>query len=151
MNWYKTAQENNQEISNIGTPEININPLDPLIAEAVNELKSGQPDMFNDVTDINVDIGYGQFGSVTNVSPNTITLNMNNIKEKASKETGQQISGSDPRDADILKFYIKQILVHELSHIHDLGGSSDPSNPFPGGESVADRAQEQFVQSQPGF
>ena len=150
MNWYKTTQTEQTE-PNIGTPNVSVQPYEPLVIEAVNELKNGQPDMFNNVTNINIDLGYGQFGSVTNVSPNTITLNMNNIKEEAAKQTGQQISGSDPRDADILKFYIKQTISHELAHLGDLGSSTDPSNPFPGGESIADRAQEQFVQSQPAF
>jgi len=148
MNWYKNAQENSQ---NIGTPNISVQPFEPLVIEAVNELQSEQPGLLNDVTDINIDLGYGQFGSVTNVSPNTINLNMNKIKEQAAQQTGQQISGSDPRDANILKFYIKQVLQHELAHLGDLGASTDPSNPFPGGESVAERAQENWVQSQPAF
>jgi hypothetical protein len=150
MNWYKTAQVEQTEM-NIGTPNINVQPYEPLVVEAVNELRVNRPDMFNDVTDIILDLGYGQFGSVTNVSPNTITLNMNNIKEEAARGSNQQISGSDPNDANILKSYIKQTLIHELAHLGDLGGSTDPSNPFPGGESVADRAQEQWVGAQPAL
>ena len=146
----KIAQTEQTEL-NMGSPKINIQPYESLVDEAVNELQREQPGMLNDVTDINIDLGYGQFGSVTNVSPNTITLNMNNIKEEAAKQTGQPISGSDPSDANILKFYIKQTIVHEHAHLGNMWDSDDPSNPFPGGESVADRAQNEWVQSQPSF
>jgi len=140
--------------SNIGSPNININPLDPLIAESVNELQSEQHGLLDSVTDINVDIGYGQFGSVTNVSPNTINLNMNRIKEEAAQETGRQISTSDPDDINILKFYIKQTIMHELGHIESYK-STDPTNQwlpggeFEGGESPAEKRQNEFIEKNP--
>jgi len=148
MNWYKIAQSDQSEHL-MGTPQINIQPHEPLILEAVNELQAAQPGILDNVTDINIDIGYGQFGSVTNVSPNTININMNRIKEEAAQQTGKQISISDPEDTKILKHFIKQTIIHELGHIHDIGKSTDPSNPFPGGESVAERAQDEWVGANP--
>jgi|19_taG_2_1085344.scaffolds.fasta_scaffold00983_7 hypothetical protein len=150
----KTAQVEQTE-SNIGMPNINVQPYEPLVIEAISELlQSERPGILDDVTDINIDLGYGQFGSVTNVSPNTITLNMNNIKEEAARKSGRQISGSDPRDANILKFYIKQTIMHELGHIESYK-STDPTNPwspggeFEGGESPAEKRQKEFIEKNP--
>jgi hypothetical protein len=153
MNWYKTAQIEQTE-TNIGMPNVNVQPYEPLVIEAISELQSEQPGTLDDVTDITIDTGYGQFGSVTNVSPNTITLNMNKIKEEASRESGQQISGSDPSDANILKFYIKQTIMHELGHIESYK-STDPTNQwlpggeFEGGESPAEKRQKEFIEKNP--
>lgn len=151
MNWYKTTQAivnpDEAETSDYaGTPNINIRPLEPLVLEAVNELKSENPGMLDNVTDINIDLGYGQFGSVVSSSPSTINLNMNNIKEEAAKQTGKPIKTTDPEDANILKHFIKQTIVHETSHISDFDSETGQ---FPSGESVAERAQDQWVGTNP--
>ena len=151
MSWYKKSQalvnpNAEQTEQNIGNLNVNVRPIEPLVIESVRELQSVNPGILDNVTDINIDLGYGQFGSVTNISPNTINLNMNRIKEEAAKETGRPITVSDPEDAKILKHFIKQTIVHELGHLGDL----DPeTGQFPGGESVAERAQQQFVESNP--
>jgi len=79
---------------------------------------------------------------------------MNRIKEEAAQETGRQISTSDPDDINILKFYIKQTIMHELGHIESYK-STDPTNQwlpggeFEGGESPAEKRQNEFIEKTP--
>ena len=132
----------------LGGPTVNIRPYEPIIQEAINELQSESPGILNNVTDINVDLGYGQFGSVSSDSPSSINLNMLKLKDGVKENTGQTFSPYNKRDINLLKFFVKQTIIHETSHISDF----DPeTQSFPGGEGVAQRTQEEWVQSNPAI
>ena len=145
MNWYKTSQVTNftdQTQSNIGGPNINIRPLEPMVQEVVRELQAQSPGIFDHITDIVVDVGYGQFGSVVSTSPNTIRVNMNNIKDELRSKGWDEHM---PEYKEQLKNTIKEVLIHEHSHTTDY----DPNTgKFPGGEAIADRAVQQYFPRQ---
>jgi len=144
MNWYKKIAQllsvpaEQQSEGFIGTPNINIRPYEPIIAEAVNELKVEQPLLLNGISDINVDLGYGQFGSVSSGSPNSVNINMAKIKSETSQQLGLPFSPSSQEHMEALKRNIKQVIVHEIGHTQDY----DPEEghyPFPGGEPAAEQ------------
>lgn len=152
MNWYKISQSvigqgEEQTKENLGGPNVNVRPYEPIIQEAVAELRSEQPGLLNNITDINVDIGYGQFGSVSSHLPNTVNINMNNLKDQLAKELGRPFTPSDQDHQAKLKWMVKQTLVHEIAHTNDIG--DDPHNPFPGGETPAERRQQEWVAANP--
>jgi hypothetical protein len=151
MNWYKISQivsQTKQTMGNLGSPNINISPYDNFVKEAVDELKQEQPGIFNQVTDIIVDVGYGQFGSVQSPSANTIRINLNRIRDEVRKML-PGTTENDPKYKEILKNKIKEVLVHEHAHILDMKTDEGGNISFPGNETPANRAQEQFVQSHP--
>ena len=153
MNWYKISQaiinpNEGQTESNLNSPHVSIAPYEPIIDEAITELRTEQPGILNNITDINVDLGYGQFGSVGSNLPNTININMNNLKDQLAKELGRPFNPSDQDHVAKLKWMVKQTLVHEISHTQDYD-PENKSNPFPGGELPAERAQENWVASHP--
>jgi hypothetical protein len=153
MNWYKisqvTLEKPEQTMENLGSPEINVYPYEPLIREAVDELKSESPGIFDQITDIIVDLGYGQFGSVQSPTPNTIRINLNKIKEEIRRESGIT-NENDPQFKAILKYKVKEVIIHEHSHVQDEKIDTTTGNiTFPGGESIAERAQQEFVSSHP--
>jgi hypothetical protein len=148
MNWYKISQIVNQTEQSqhlVGTPLINIRPFEPIIQQAVNELQSEQPGIFKNVSDINVDLGYSQFGSVSSKSPNSININMNHIKNEARKQLGHAPSNNE-QDKAVLIHLIKQTLVHERSHVYDF---NQETGQFEHGEMPAERAQEDWAKANP--
>lgn len=148
MNWYKISQivtQTEQSMHNVGTPNISIRPFEPLIQQAVNELQSEQPRIFANISDINVDLGYSQFGSVSSSSPNSINLNMNHIRDEARKQLGHP-PGNNDQDKAVLIHLIKQILVHERSHVYDF---NQETGQFEHGEMPAERAQEDWAKANP--
>ena len=115
MNWYKTSQAvigptDEQSESNIGTPNIRVNPFENLVDEAARELNAEKPGILDNITDINVDLGYGQFGSVSSKLPNTVNINMNNIKSSLATQLGRPFNPSDQDHTNMLKHMIKHVL-----------------------------------------
>lgn len=153
MNWYKISQaiidpSATQSEQNIGTPNVNIKPLEPLIQEAARELQAENPGILDNVSDINVDLGYSQFGSVSSNSPNSININMNKIKDQFRQDTGEIYTESNLRHKQALKWLIKQTIIHELGHVQDYN-PEDPNNPFPSGETQSTRKQEEWANANP--
>jgi hypothetical protein len=99
--------------------------------------------MFTNITDINVDMGYGQLGSVISKSPNSINLNVNKMKDEARKQLGGAFNPGDPQHKAVMLFIIKQTIVHELSHI---SGFDPKTNEF-APESAAGQAQNEWAKS----
>ena len=142
MNWYKLSQlvnQTDQSESNIDVPNVNIRPYELLIYEAAEQLQRESPGILNNVTDINVDMGYGQFGSVISHSPNSVNINMGRIKEQARAHLGTDVDPTSPQAKEALLFAIKQTLVHEVGHIADEEIDESGNVLFPGGEHAAEK------------
>jgi len=137
MNWFKKISQNSvQSEYNIGTPNINVKPLEPLVQEVINELTMKSPNLFYNISDVNIDMG-GQnaLGWVSNTTANTINLNMARIKSDIKSQTGVSDENSDEYKV-YLKKAIASVLMHELGHVEDY----DPvSGSFPGGEAAAEQ------------
>lgn len=136
MNWFfkqsnlpfdNIDQQNN---TNLGSPNVSIIPMEPLILEVVNEIKSQNPGFFNNVTNINVDTSGSQFGSVNNRSPNTININYSNIKNEVKRQLGGNLNENDPNYKIALKDAIKRTIFHENAHVNDYD-PNNLTNPFP--------------------
>lgn len=151
MNWYKISQLVNVDQQSehlLGGPSVHIQPYEGAVNQAVNELQEASPGLFSGVTDIFIDMGHGQFGSVSSDSPNSVRINLDKIKSNASTQLGQPFNPSDEMHQKALVQSIKQVLIHEISHVNDFD-STNMENPFPGGEGVADRATEDWMNSMP--
>jgi len=143
MNWYKIAQIaqiEQQTESNLGGPSINIYPYDPILKETIDELQRESPGFFDNITDVVVDVGFGQFGSVSSLSPNTIYINLNKAKDQLNQTPNLPQSGS-VEYKEALKNTIKEILIHERAHVLDYDAKT---NTFPGGEMPAEQATRQY-------
>lgn len=146
----KNAQFSPENSKEISSPTISIEPYEPLIQEAVNEMKASNPNFFIGVNKINIDMGYGQFGSVSSKNPADININFNRIKNEITSQIGGSFDDKNPAHIQTLKDAIKRVIVHEKAHVQDASQSfqKDPSqfakNPFPGGESVADMAENTY-------
>ena len=151
MNWYKKAQFTEENTQNINTPIIMVQPYEPIVQEVVDELYNENPQVFININRINVDMGYGQFGSVVSDNPADININLNNIKNEVSSKIITSFDINNEKHKMILKNEIKRIIIHEKEHVQDAfkaqEGSEDPlegQELFPGGEGVAERAEQQY-------
>jgi len=148
-NWFKKSQlvtETEQSEHFLDSPNINVRPYEPIIQESVQELQQENPSILNNVTDINVDLGYGQYGSVISSSPNTININMSKLKDEINRQLGRPYSPQDEETKQLLKHLVKQIILHEREHVHDF---NPEVGDFPGGEAPAERAQEEWSKANP--
>ena len=151
MNWYKKAQSTEENIEGTDTPNVIIEPVEPLVQEAVNELKSHNPNFFKGVRKIKIDLGQGQFGSVSSEYPSDINLNFNRIKSQLSQEFGKSFDPNDPIQKQRVKDMIKETIVHEQGHVSDAWRAHEKTpgvggaKLFPGGESVAEQNVRQFM------
>jgi len=145
MNWYKLAQFTEENIEGTDSPNVVIEPVEPIVQEVVNELKTESPNIFQGVRKIKIDMGYGQFGSVSSEDPSDINLNFNRIKSQLSQEFGTSFDINDPNQKQRLKNMIKETIIHEKGHVSD-AWSAHQKTPgiggaklFPGGENVAEQ------------
>lgn len=146
-NWYKLAQYTSDNTQGIDTPLIMVQPYEPLVQEAVDELQSESPNIFIGVNKINLDMGYGQFGSVSSDNPADINININNIKSEVSNQLGSPFDPNNEQHKKVMKDSIKRVIVHEKAHVSDYDQDSHLSggNPFPGGEGVAEQAERNYI------
>lgn len=150
MNWYKFSQFTEENTQNIDVPLITVQPYEPVVQEAVDELYNENPRFFVGVNKINIDMGFGQFGSVESLNPADININMNKIKSEVAMQAGQ-IDENNPESRQALKEAIKRTIIHEKAHVQDASGAQFQSENqlsgqelFPGGESSAQRAETQY-------
>ena len=152
MNWYKISQlvtETEQSEHYLGGPTVNIRPYEPIIQEAVNELGNESPGIFDNITDINVDFGYGQFGSVGSQSPNSINLNIEKLKSEVTTALGRSFSAQDQESINMIKHFVKQTIMHEIGHVLDEEIDETGNISFPGGEQVVEKMQQDWAQANP--
>ena len=144
MHWYKKSQFNEENTQNIDTPTIMVQPYEPIIQEVVNEMSLENPLFFKGINKINVDMGYGQFGSVGSENPADININIDKIKNTI----GQDIDLNDPQYKNVVKDAIRTVIIHEKAHVSDASKAQEGSDVplsgeelFPGGENVAEQAE----------
>ena len=109
-NWYKKAQFTQENTQNVDVPIIMVQPFEPLVQEAVDELQEESPSFFRGINKINLDISYGQFGSVASDNPADININFDNIKFNISNQLGGSF---DPNNSNDLREKILYYLEHE--------------------------------------
>lgn len=148
----KMAQFTDENTLYTQSPTITIQPFEPLVKEVVDELQSTSPGFFRGVNKINIDMGFGQFGSVKSDNPADINLNFNNIKQEVTNQIPVQFDINNPEHKEILKAAIKETIIHERGHIDDAwqAHEKDPeagiggADLFPGGERAAERYVDRF-------
>jgi len=148
MNWYKKSQFTSENIQNVEIPIITVQPYEPIVQEVVQELYNEQPQFFIGVNKINVDMGYGQFGSVESINPADININFNRIKSEVSSQIKENLDLNNFEHIRFLKDAVRKIIIHEKAHVQDALKTQESSKIplsgeelFPGGESVAQRAE----------
>ena len=119
MNWYKKAQFTSENTQNIDIPIITIQPFEPLVQEAVDELQEEDPSFFKGINKINLDVSYSQFGSVKSDNPADININFNNIKSTVSSQLGGAFDYNNFYHKEVLKDAIKRTIIHEKGHVED--------------------------------
>lgn len=151
MTWYKKSQFTPENTQNIDTPVIMVQPFEPLVQEAVDDMNRKSPNFFQGVNKINVDMGYGQFGSVVSDNPADINININAIRQDVESSLGQSFDANNPEHKDIMINAIQEVLVHEKAHVSDAMTAQEGADAplggeelFPGGEGVAEQATRQF-------
>lgn len=148
MNWFKKISQLTEEnTQNIDSPLIMVEPYEPIIQEVVNEITNQNSSFFQGVNKINVDMGYGQYGSVSSENPADININFNKIKNEVVAQLGSPFDPNSPQHVQALKDSIKEVIIHEKSHVqdYDYEGHIEGKDPFPGGESVADMAVQTYL------
>lgn len=143
MNWYKKAQYSEENTQNVGTPSVVVQPYEPLVQEVVDEMSAENPQLFNNVNKINIDMGYGQFGSVKSDNPADININVDNIKNTLSSQLGINFDPNNPQHQQAIKDEIRRVIIHEAAHVSDYDEQQhlEGGNPFPGGEGVAEQSE----------
>jgi len=154
MSWYKKAQFNEENTQNIDTPLIMVQPYEPLVQEAIDELYQQNPNFFKGVNKVNIDMGFGQFGSVSSTDPSDININIANIRSNVNREFQGQFDINNPEHKKHMLDVIKRVLVHEKAHVSDAIQAQEISDIslsgeelFPGGEGVAETAEQKFTSS----
>lgn len=152
MNWYKKAQFTEENTQNIETPLIMVQPYEPLVQEAVDELNSENPNFFKGVNKVNIDMGSGQYGSVSSENPSDININLDNIKSQLESDLQGQFDINNPAHKQHLLNLVKEVIVHEKAHVSDALQTQELSDTalsgeelFPGGENVAEQATRQYT------
>jgi hypothetical protein len=151
MNWFKKAQFTEENTQNIDVPIINIQPFEPIVQEAVNELYQENSNFFKGINKINIDTSYSQFGSVESVNPADININFNKIKSEIVSQIGN-FDIYNPQHLKFLKDAIKRVIIHEKAHVQDAFQVQEMSQDrilggedlFPGGENVAQQAENNY-------
>ena len=144
--WKKLSQFTEENTTNTDSPSIIIEPFEPLVQEAVDDIKVSDPNFFRGVNKIKIDMGFGQFGSVSSENPADININIERIKNEFQNRTNQSFDYNNIEHKNILKECIKETIFHEKGHTEDAwqAHSADPSaglageNLFPGGEQAAE-------------
>ncbi|MCF7796057.1 hypothetical protein K9M42_03105 [Patescibacteria group bacterium] len=151
MNWYKKSQFVQDDLQNINTPNIIVQPYEPLIQEVVEEIRVKNANFFQGVNQINIDTGFGQFGSVESINPADININLNKIKSEVINQLNGNFDENNPEHRQVLKNKIEEVIVHEKRHVQDASEAQEKSDKplqgqdlFPGGEAVAEQAVEQY-------
>jgi hypothetical protein len=145
--WYKKAQFSPENTQNINSPLVVVEPYEPVVQEAVDELTAQNPNFFSGVNKIKIDMGYGQFGSVQSDNPADININFDRIKQELQNKLGSSFDINNPEHKYYLKDLIKRTIVHEKAHVSDAsqawekGPQEFLKNPFPGGEFVAEKSE----------
>lgn len=153
MNWYKIAQFTPENTQNVISPIVNVQP-EPIVQQIVDELKSEDPRFFVGINKLNLDMGYGQLGSVSSNNPADINLNFGKIKSEISSQLGESFNNNNPSHISALKDAIRRILIHERAHVLDAAQAQEGAkNPlsgnelFPGGEGVAETAERSYFKN----
>jgi hypothetical protein len=149
MNWYCFAQFTDLNTTRVDVPLITVQPYEPIIQEAVDELMQVNPRLFVGVNQINVDMGWGQFGSVSSTDPADININLGKIKSEVASQVGPNFDESNFEHVAVLKRAIKRVIIHERGHVADYNPEQhgQGGDPFPGGEAVAEQAVTQWGDS----
>jgi len=147
----KTAQFTEENIQQVGTPNVTVQPYEPIIQEVVNEMQQSNPTFFNNVNKINVDMSYGQYGSVESTNPADININLDRIRSEVAAQSPIDLDINNPEHRESFKDAIARVIVHEKAHVDDAMQAQEASptplggaDLFPGGEGVADRAEQMY-------
>lgn len=133
-----------QEIQDpeLASPNIEVQPAESQIQEAVQRIKSKEPSYFVGVRSIVVSpgSGYGFVESGQNKDPNVIHINLQKIKSDVS----QQMSGADQKDInEAIVNAVVETIAHEKGHI----SGYKPESGFAGegsAEQESQRVQSKF-------
>lgn len=150
MNYYKqsanyflqaakliTAQSGDPELD---SPNIVINPAEPLVQKAVDLIKSKDPNFFKGVRKIIIgeEANYGHVESGPGKDHTIIHLNYPRINREI-KSKMQGVSNDE-----IEKAIVKSLagtIAHERGHVLDF----NPKSGFPGGEGKAEQAEKELL------
>ncbi len=150
MNYYKQSQRYFLQAAKIifaqsGDPELDspniiINPSEPLVQKAVDLIKSKDPNFFKGVRKIVIgeEANYGHVESGPGKDPAVIHLNYPRINREIRAK--MQGASNDDIASEIAKA-LAATIAHERGHVLDY----DPKVGFPGGESKAEQAEKELL------
>ncbi len=148
-NWYKKAQFTEENTPNVNSPTIIIEPFESIVQDACDEIVFNDSTFFQGVNKITLESDPA-FGHVSSKNPADINIDYYKVKNSVEGDLGHIINPDDPQDLEVLKEAIKDVIVHERAHVTDASqqwGKSPENfatNPFPGGEGVAEQAERTF-------
>ena len=147
INHYLKALMLVAQVSDISSPNVVVQPMDPLLDKAIKIIKQKEPNAFSGVSTINVGTGSGSLGFVESgpgKDPTVVNIDAGLIKNKASQfdpNTADFLNGlPNPEEAKKV-FWTTVTLYHEIAHVKDF----DEKSGFPGGEGVAESAERDII------
>jgi hypothetical protein len=118
----------------VNSPNIVIQPTEPVIQKAVNLLKKMDPNYFVGINQINLNSSTSNFGFVESgegKDPTVVNVNLNRIKQHAGSEATPEL---------IAETAIT--IAHECAHTKSFSGEQG----FVGGESVAEQEERKVAE-----
>jgi hypothetical protein len=132
------------------TPHVVIEPIDPLVQKAVNDIKALNPSFFMQVEKIVVHFGggAGHLGYVKrgpNENPRIINIYKDRIKEIIQNSLGGQLNAQNFEEA--VKLAIIEVLGHEQTHVGQKPEAEFAGEPEAerGGKDIAQKLKPQWM------
>lgn len=123
----RIAEKVKEDMENLGTSKVTIEPSNKYAQEAYDLLASKTPEILTGITNIRTDLNKDVFGEYSSDSEHTVFLNMKKIEnEVRSKLSGQS---EDDIKAEIIR-QTALVISHEDGHLHAYTERKDSSE-FP--------------------
>lgn len=157
--WKKIGQFSEENTVNTQSPLIVIEPFEPIVSEVCDDIRKSNPNFFKNVNKLKIDMGFGQFGSVSSENPADININFQKIKNEVSNRLGGNFDVNNQEHKNVLKMAIRETILHEKGHVEDAwtANTSSPDKQlggeslFPGGESAAENFVRKFEKNNKKF
>ena len=132
----KTAQQ--EHVENIGSPNVHIESgANQIIQEAVELVKSKNPEALTNITDIIVHLDKPIYGEFNSSKEHSIFINFPKIEQEAkSKLQGQ----SEDKIKEAMVKAVASVIIHESTHQRRFTENNDTS------EAPAEQAEKEFAE-----
>ncbi len=117
-------QETKENMENIGSTRVTIEPSNAYVDKAVNLLEKSAPEVLKEIANIRTDLNKDVYGEYISSEPHTVHLNMKKIEQEVRSKLGQGAQ------EDIEQEIVRQsaiVLSHEMGHLHAYTQSKDSS------------------------